>query len=472
MCMKKILMTALVCSAIAIGCKDDKIGSDQYDPSQPVQFTGFTPKEGAMRTRLYIEGSNFGSDVSKIHITIGGVTAKTIGADGKKIYCMVPPRAFDGTINVKVEDETGNTVADYTFDEPFAYQAATSVGTLLRRVDEDGNSPFQDGSFDEGASVPSNDHLMFDPKDQPGDDQWLFSANYYDGLRIIDITNREVRRLFPRTMYKKMYSFTFTNDGDTLLFTDDHGQDNTTRANIYYALRRENFRRIRPYNYGRTSYSVVSMSDGTMFYSTWTNAEILKLVRNDGYIPNIDENAQVMVSLNSALGTGGQHSILHKHPSENFIYVLADGMTAIVRLDYDKVTKTLHSPRVIAGQIKSASFQEGTGSTARFNKPWKGVFVKNDDYGEGVGPDKDQYDFYFTDYNNHCLWKLDPNGIATCVAGRSNENADGRIWGYVDGDPLHEARFNKPSGIAYDPENEVFYMGDTDNKAVRYMRTE
>ena len=57
MCMKKLLMTALVCSAIAIGCKDDKIGSDQYDPSQPVQFTGFTPKEGSQRTRLYIEGN-------------------------------------------------------------------------------------------------------------------------------------------------------------------------------------------------------------------------------------------------------------------------------------------------------------------------------------------------------------------------------------------------------------------------------
>ena len=127
---------------------------------------------------------------------------------------------------------------------------------------------------------------------------------------------------------------------------------------------------------------------------------------------------------------------------------------------------------MIAGQIGSKGFQEGTGSTARFQKPWRGVFVKNDSYGEGIGPDKDQYDFYFTDYDNHCVWKLDPNGIATCVAGRSNQNADGRVWGYVNGNPLHEARFNKPAGIAYDPENEVFYMGDIDNKAIRYMRTE
>ncbi|MCS2900880.1 hypothetical protein NXX91_12820 [Bacteroides thetaiotaomicron] len=87
-----------------------------------------------------------------------------------------------------------------------------------------------------------------------------------------------------------MYSFTFSADGDTLLFTDDHGQDNTTRANIYYSLRRENFRRIRPYNYGRTAYSLVYMDDGTIFYTTWWEGKVYKMIRN-GAIPNIDENA-------------------------------------------------------------------------------------------------------------------------------------------------------------------------------------
>ncbi len=87
--MKNHLITVLVCCLFFIGCKDDKANSNQYDPSQPVVFTDFSPKEGGMRTRLYIEGSNFGNDPTKIHITIGGEKTKTIGADGKKIYCMV-----------------------------------------------------------------------------------------------------------------------------------------------------------------------------------------------------------------------------------------------------------------------------------------------------------------------------------------------------------------------------------------------
>lgn len=45
--------------------------------------------------------------------------------------------------------------------------------------------------------------------------------------------------------------------------------------------------------------------------------------------------------------------------------------------------------------MNDKSFKEGTGGSARFNKPQFGVFVKNEKYGEGIGPDKDQYDFYF-----------------------------------------------------------------------------
>lgn len=317
--MKKHLITVLACCLLLIGCKDDKVDPDQYDPSQPVVFTDFNPKEGGMRTRLYIEGSNFGSDPTKIHITIGGEKTKTIGADGKNIYCMVPSKAFDGIINVRIDGPDGKPIAEHTFEEEFKYTPATVVGTLLRKVDEDNNSAFQEGSFDEGASIPSNDCMVFDPKYKDGDNRLLFSSNHSDGLHLIDLTERTVKRLFPRTGYSTMYSFTFSADGDTLLFTDDHGQDNTTRANIYYSLRRENFRRIRPYNYGRTAYSLVYMDDGTIFYTTWWEGKVYKMIRN-GAIPNIDENAEVAFSLSQISAVGGSHTILFKHPSNKFIF--------------------------------------------------------------------------------------------------------------------------------------------------------
>lgn len=68
----------------------------------------------------------------------------------------------------------GKPIAEHTFEEEFKYTPATIVGTLLRKVDEDNNSAFQEGSFDEGASIPSNDCMVFDPKYKDGDNRLLF----------------------------------------------------------------------------------------------------------------------------------------------------------------------------------------------------------------------------------------------------------------------------------------------------------
>lgn len=467
--MKKHLIAVFACCLFFVGCKDDKVDSNEYDPSQPVVFTDFSPKGGGMRTRLYIEGSNLGTDESKIHVTIGGVKTKTIGVDGKKIYCMVPPKSFDGVINVRMDGPDGRTVADYTFEQPFSYEAKTVVGTLLRKVDENGNSAFQEGSFDEGASLPSNDFMVFDPKYKEGDNRLLFSSNYYDGMHLVDLTARTVKRLFPRTGYACLQTFTFTNDGDTLLFPDDHGQQGTERANIYYALRRENFRRIRPYNYGKTAYTVISMKDGSVFYSTYWDGAVYKMTRPaTGGIPNVDTNAELMFSLNATFATGGNQTVMYKHPEDKYVYVIGRGKQAIIRADYDFESKTFGTPYVVAGMLGATGCEEGTGTSARFNRPEGGVFVKNEAY----AGKEDEYDFYFTDRNNHCIWKLDPDGVATIVAGRGNMSVDGSAIGYVDGDPLTEARFNEPSGLAYDPDTETLYIGDIWNRGIRYMTTE
>ena len=56
--MNKHLIAVLICCLFFIGCKDNKVDITQYDPSQPIVFTDFTPKMGGMRTRLYIKGQH------------------------------------------------------------------------------------------------------------------------------------------------------------------------------------------------------------------------------------------------------------------------------------------------------------------------------------------------------------------------------------------------------------------------------
>lgn len=101
--MRNTLIFFLI-SLLIIGCKDETTTTSTiHDPSKPVQITGFEPTEGGARTRLYIQGNNFGSNTDDIKVKIGGLPAKVIGSNGNIIYCMVPFKASEGTIEVSIK---------------------------------------------------------------------------------------------------------------------------------------------------------------------------------------------------------------------------------------------------------------------------------------------------------------------------------------------------------------------------------
>ena len=122
-------------------------------------------------------------------------------------------------MNVKILNDNGEVTTDYTFDQTFHYTPKWTVGTVFRKVDEKNNATFAEGSFDgkfgEGGNIGVADWLIFDPKYKEGDDRILYSSNYYDGLYQFNLTQREIKRVFPRTQYSSMHTFTFTTDGDT-----------------------------------------------------------------------------------------------------------------------------------------------------------------------------------------------------------------------------------------------------------------
>ena len=84
------------------------------------------------------------------------------------------------------------------------------------------------------------------------------------------------------------------------------------------------------------------------------------------------------------------------------------------------------------------------------------------------------YDFYFCDNNNHCIRYLTPDGIIRTYAGRgtSSQAGDGNMWGTEDGDLREVARFNSPTGIAYDEKSNTFYILDTKGRKIRTISME
>lgn len=77
------LFTICICS-----CKDDdNVETGAFDPSKPVAISDFTPKEGGAYQKLLIYGENFGTDVSKVKVKIGGKDAIVINV--KKYLCLL-----------------------------------------------------------------------------------------------------------------------------------------------------------------------------------------------------------------------------------------------------------------------------------------------------------------------------------------------------------------------------------------------
>lgn len=467
----------MIITLIATGCSQEGgyLGPKSVtppDPSKPVTFTGFSPKEGSVRTPLFIEGSNFGTDISKIEVMIGGVAAPVIGSSGTKIYVMVPRRSNRGDIVVRIKDQDGNVIKEHTFEELFTVHTALQVNTLAGKVDPQTNtSSIIDGTFEE-AEFLAPWWLEFDIDEEGNKILYLIDPENLTALRKINLTTEEVSTVFMKgqagvSMVKSMLFDTPTRD--TLFFVDDHGRANWNDRHqmpaIFYSLRREGFRKVYPYLYAQTSYSIASMKDGTLFYNTYSSSVVYKAKQV------WDEQAQMWDGkpLFSVKANSSGWAFMFRHPDELYVYITA--FNGVYRSAYDKTKKELVSPALHVGNINgSAGYTDAPGSSARFNRPLQGVFVKNKEY---VAQGKqDVYDFYVCDTYNHAIRKVTPDGEVSTFAGRGSMGTDGQVWGWIDGEARETARFWNPTGICYDEEEEIFYVADNGNKRIRTISVE
>ena len=70
---------------------------------------------------------------------------------------------------------------------------------------------------------------------------------------------------------------------------------------------------------------------------------------------------------------------------------------------------------------------------------------------------------YIADKDNHCIRKVDSNGVIWTVAGK------GDVIGYSgDGGPATEATMKEPFGICFDPDDNL-YISDTKNHVIRVV---
>ena len=85
-----------------VSCKGNGDTPQTYDPSKPVEFDEFLPKEGGVGTKLVIRGANFGSDTALVRVYVNDKSATVIGVADTRIYAVVPRRADIGPGSVEI----------------------------------------------------------------------------------------------------------------------------------------------------------------------------------------------------------------------------------------------------------------------------------------------------------------------------------------------------------------------------------
>ena len=454
-----LLWLMLVLIAICFGsCKDkddgDSTASGSFDPAKPVVISHFLPKTGGLGSRLILYGDNFGTDISKIKVTIGGKDARVIGSNGSSIYCIVPNQAYEGTIEVAIVNDSGEKLVDTVASEKFTYEKKMLVTTFLGTMTETGGYIVKDGPFDDCGGLGGTVWLTFDPKNN----EHMYLVGEQHPFRLVDFGKQWLSTVFNSSYsgMSKMRTIAWTKDGDHMLISND--QTSETGISVVMLSREGNFKDVNVLVRSRNCNGIaVHPINGELYYNSYDAGQVLRYDFETGQketlFPINDRNYEFFIQI---------------HPSGNYAYIVVENQHYIVRSNYDWDSKTFMPPFIVCGQRGSAGWNDAVGQKAKLNKPMQGTFVKNPAY----AGKEDEYDFYFSDRENHCIRILTPDGKVSTFAGRGSPSVNNKVEGYIDGDLRKEARFNHPEGLIYDEENKCFYVGDRENRRIRKIAYE
>lgn len=463
-------------------------GGDPFNPASPIQVESIFPNTGGANQRVLISGKNFGNDPSKLEVFIGGQKASVISVKDDCIYCMVPSKAFEGNVEVRVIDGD-NTYVSETNDIKYDYQRLVIVSNLLGYKDQYNHFDIKNGPFDDCGGIRNCCWMSWDPE-YPELLYFSEDADSDDGgdgaIRCIDFKSEQLYTVLgPGDIGnggRRPRSIGFFNDDRTgnsyMCVAIDQGNPDDNAITFFErvpdATRPCGFRwgnRKILARYKQCNTVAFHPITGDMYFNSYEHGQFFEVKKET--IQEIIDGERDAARIGNGvrelftIQDDGWECYFTMHPEGKYCIITIVNKNYMVRTDYNGETFT--TPYVIVSQPQAAdAYVDGVGTRARVWAPQQGVFVKNPEY-EG---DNDEYDYYFCDKHNHAIRTLNPTGRVSTYAGRGSASLNSNPWGYVNGDLRREARFERPKGLAYDEVNNVFYVGDSMNRCIRRIGLE
>ena len=421
-----ILSAALITSAGLISCK--KSNGFSHNPSQPIAVSSFSPATGPIGTEILIKGSNFASDTSKVKVSINGVPLLVVGVNGNEIMAVITEKTGTGPVTVNIDNGSGAST------DPFNYEFSYTVSTLAGS----GNAGYSDG---QGIGASFNFNGV---RGQLCVDQDL-------NLYVADGGNQRVRKIAPDGTVTTIAGSGINGYADgpasSAKFNNPCGTAIDKNGNVYVSERNgRNIREITPDgtvstyahsdgNGGNELTSVViNNTTGSIYWSDFYGNGVYTL--KSGSVQQV-----ISHSLPCTLTIDGQGNLYATHYDDE----------TVIKYTYNASADTFDNGVVLAGTQGVSGMDDGVGVAATFARPW-GIAIdsKNNLFVSGQGGG---------DASNCVRMITPPNWNVITIAGVGNNT------GYIDGLGV-DARFNQPTGIAVDKNNDLYIL-DMGNNCVR-----
>lgn len=432
------LLTVIFCLFLH-SCKETTATSlgEPHDPSKPIIATSFFPVEGGAKSKILLNGENFGTNVDKIAVFFNNKKAAVISSSGNRIYAIVPRLPGENPV-VKVVVEQDSVV----FENTFKYTAQAQVTT----VTGNGTQDFLEGSLDQ-AHVYGK-YLDLDAEGN------LFMS-WRDGgtwgvARISEKENIVTSLIEAKTTTERvLYANGLTVDRKTGVLTASH--ESVPEVFFSFDPREAWNPRQRNAKFSTSDYASIVWNDRYANFVTFCPYDNHLYTRfRDGKIAKINPDTyEASIVHQGPYGSQYGQGINPLKPWELYITLHSNanpvefrqGIMMLDLRDPDKGFKRLNAPG-------GSGFRDGPVEDALFNYP-KDIKFDNDG------------NMFIADYGNHCIRMLSADGIVSTVAGQPGTS------GYKDGGPI-ESLFKNPWGVAVNEKGEI-YIADWGNARIRKL---
>lgn len=422
-------------------CKEDASETTleiEHDPNKPISLTSFHPVEGGARDKILLNGSNFGTDPSKIKVYFNNTKASVVSSSGERIYAIVPRLPGDDPrISVVVGKDS------MTYDNSFLYNIQAQVST----VTGNGEKRFTAGPL--SAAEVYGKYLELDAEGN------IFMS-WRDGgtfgvARISERQNVVTPLIEAVAAERVLFGNGLTVDRETGVLTAAH--ESVKEVMFTFDPREAWYPRQK--NMKFSSADLNSIVDGDRFnnfitFSPWDGNLYTRF--RDGKVAQINPNTL-------------EAKIVHQGP-----YGSQYGQ-AINPAKPWLLYMTLHSnanPTEFRQGISVLDLRDpdGTGGFKRLNAPGGSGFRDGPledalfNYPKDIKFDNDG-NMFVADYGNHCIRMVSTDNIVTTVAGQPGKS------GYKDGGPI-ESLFKNPWGVAVNEDGDI-YVADWGNARIRKL---